>query len=385
MPDNQYGVVVQGMVNEWPNQAPSAHGVPAPIPIRNSSSGGAHLHPHAHKPYQIASRRRSSNHSSAAAERAKFKAQSVPLNKAAQSAPKGLEPMEGVFDDDEVVDDGEFDDAEMQSVDATGQLKKRNKGRGQIFKCEKCSKKYRHAQCLVKHRWEHSEHWKEASKLMLSKHAQVQMLEAAAILIAPSRSLPEDKSYWPAAVSSPESGLLGSDRFNIDKIQASSISSSFSSLYSHGDMTNPTTEEDFTSPVADLEEFSMDVLEEQGFFPGEDHFLTGNGSQHGSNGSNDGQAAKQSGSFYGRERQTTAVPFQSSTPPIGFFEEQKREVGSVSSFVRSPSHALGNGSMFGSKAPQDRSFTPGSVGSASILRESSERSTGKEDIPMEMD
>ncbi|KAJ1305483.1 hypothetical protein OPQ81_000490 [Rhizoctonia solani] len=84
--------------------------------------------------------------------------------------------------------------------------------KGTIFKCETCSKVYRHPNCLVKHRWEHSPHWREASKFLLSKHQQVQMLEAAAILshISPSRngmgtSLPEDRSLWPAYLSG---GLL---------------------------------------------------------------------------------------------------------------------------------------------------------------------------------
>ncbi|PLW10624.1 hypothetical protein PCANC_01130 [Puccinia coronata f. sp. avenae] len=89
---------------------------------------------------------------------------------------------------------------------------------GQLFKCEKCLKVYRHPQCLVKHRWEHTEYWADASKLMLSKHQQVQMLEAAAILAAPSGSLPESRSLWPAAVSSSEAGLLGSDQVNLEVI-----------------------------------------------------------------------------------------------------------------------------------------------------------------------
>jgi len=84
--------------------------------------------------------------------------------------------------------------------------------KGTIFKCETCSKVYRHPNCLVKHRWEHSPHWREASKFLLSKHQQVQMLEAAAILshISPQKngvgtSLPEDRSLWPAYLSG---GLL---------------------------------------------------------------------------------------------------------------------------------------------------------------------------------
>ncbi|OCH88010.1 hypothetical protein OBBRIDRAFT_795646 [Obba rivulosa] len=85
------------------------------------------------------------------------------------------------------------------------------KKRSTIFKCESCSKVYRHPSCLIKHRWEHSPHWREASKFLLSKHQQVQLLEAAAILshLAPSAtggtSLPEDRSLWPSYLSG---GLL---------------------------------------------------------------------------------------------------------------------------------------------------------------------------------
>jgi hypothetical protein len=35
---------------------------------------------------------------------------------------------------------------------------------------------------LVKHRWEHSPHWHETSKLLLSKHQQVQLLEVGPLL-----------------------------------------------------------------------------------------------------------------------------------------------------------------------------------------------------------
>ena len=41
---------------------------------------------------------------------------------------------------------------------------------------------YRHPSCLVKHRWEHSPHWKEPVQLSMSKHQQVQMLEAGRLL-----------------------------------------------------------------------------------------------------------------------------------------------------------------------------------------------------------
>ncbi|PWN25970.1 hypothetical protein BDZ90DRAFT_222550, partial [Jaminaea rosea] len=90
-----------------------------------------------------------------------------------------------------------------------------------IHRCESCNKVYRHPSCLVKHRWEHTVYWKEASKFLMSKHQQVQLLEAAAILVnmdGDSTSLPDEKALWPAAVSPATSGLLGSDKVNFDKM-----------------------------------------------------------------------------------------------------------------------------------------------------------------------
>lgn len=96
-----------------------------------------------------------------------------------------------------------------------------------LHRCEACSKVYRHPSCLVKHRWEHTVYWKEASKFLMSKHQQVQLLEAAAILVGMdthARSLPEEKALWPAAVSPPQSGLLGSDKINFEKLLAQKAS-----------------------------------------------------------------------------------------------------------------------------------------------------------------
>ncbi|KAI8980836.1 hypothetical protein BDB01DRAFT_795795 [Pilobolus umbonatus] len=70
-------------------------------------------------------------------------------------------------------------------------LNSRRKSRGlsesynsqQYYKCNHCGKSYKHPNCLQKHRWEHSEEWELTSKLLLTKHQQVQMLEAAAILV----------------------------------------------------------------------------------------------------------------------------------------------------------------------------------------------------------
>ncbi|KAI9315012.1 hypothetical protein BX666DRAFT_1837210, partial [Dichotomocladium elegans] len=57
----------------------------------------------------------------------------------------------------------------------------------QHHSCEACGKVYKHPSCLAKHRWEHSEQWELTSKFLLTKHQQVQMLEAAAILVSMDR------------------------------------------------------------------------------------------------------------------------------------------------------------------------------------------------------
>ncbi|OZJ01999.1 hypothetical protein BZG36_04727 [Bifiguratus adelaidae] len=59
----------------------------------------------------------------------------------------------------------------------------KDKANGTNYRCEECGKVYKHPNCLSKHRWEHSEEWGLASKFLLSKHQQVQLLEAAAILV----------------------------------------------------------------------------------------------------------------------------------------------------------------------------------------------------------
>ncbi|KAI1340528.1 hypothetical protein F5Y15DRAFT_42203 [Xylariaceae sp. FL0016] len=52
------------------------------------------------------------------------------------------------------------------------------------LRCEKCGKGYKHSSCLTKHLWEHTPEWSYTSKLLISKHQQVQLLEAASVLVA---------------------------------------------------------------------------------------------------------------------------------------------------------------------------------------------------------
>ncbi|KAK9453448.1 hypothetical protein V1511DRAFT_76864 [Dipodascopsis uninucleata] len=52
------------------------------------------------------------------------------------------------------------------------------------LKCEACGKGYKHISSLTKHLWEHTPEWTMTSKLLISKHQQVQLLEAASILVS---------------------------------------------------------------------------------------------------------------------------------------------------------------------------------------------------------
>lgn len=51
------------------------------------------------------------------------------------------------------------------------------------LRCEKCGKGYKHSSCLTKHLWEHTPEWILTSKLLISKHQQVQLLQAASVLV----------------------------------------------------------------------------------------------------------------------------------------------------------------------------------------------------------
>ncbi|RUS16156.1 hypothetical protein BC938DRAFT_476685 [Jimgerdemannia flammicorona] len=66
------------------------------------------------------------------------------------------------------------DPSSASSMSSTGQ---------HMHACDECGKSYKHATCLTKHKWEHSSDWKEVEMLDLNKHQQVQVMEAAQILI----------------------------------------------------------------------------------------------------------------------------------------------------------------------------------------------------------
>ncbi|KAK8874860.1 hypothetical protein PGQ11_005374 [Apiospora arundinis] len=62
------------------------------------------------------------------------------------------------------------------------------------LRCEKCGKGYKHSSCLTKHLWEHTPEWSYTSKLLISKHQQVQLLEAASVLVQMNNVIGNDAS-----------------------------------------------------------------------------------------------------------------------------------------------------------------------------------------------
>ncbi|KAG0361912.1 hypothetical protein BG005_007099 [Podila minutissima] len=107
-----------------------------------------------------------------------------------------LKPLIGILlchhllRDDE--DDGEIKQESNRAHPSDGAAKSDNAGH-EVHKCMDCGKVYKHPNCLWKHRWEHSTYWKSATKFLLSKHQQVRMMEAAAILLGMDEARAADK------------------------------------------------------------------------------------------------------------------------------------------------------------------------------------------------
>lgn len=114
---------------------------------------------------------------------------------------------------------GEASAAEVSSVDKSSS-KSRNrrasegshlvKGEGKRssvpeLRCERCGKGYKHGSCLSKHMWEHDPAWAVTSKLLISKHQQVQLLEAATVLVNMNQdAVPGDPPESEASSASPD-------------------------------------------------------------------------------------------------------------------------------------------------------------------------------------
>ncbi|KAG6070328.1 hypothetical protein E4U16_004522 [Claviceps sp. LM84 group G4] len=80
-------------------------------------------------------------------------------------------------------------------------------------RCSECGKSYKHGSCLVKHLWEHTPEWSLTSKLLISKHQQVQLLEAASVLVAmngkESTTMPSESKDFSIEQDSPSPAASG--------------------------------------------------------------------------------------------------------------------------------------------------------------------------------
>ncbi|KAK4157967.1 hypothetical protein C8A00DRAFT_39678 [Chaetomidium leptoderma] len=102
------------------------------------------------------------------------------------------------------------------------------------LRCEKCGKGYKHSSCLNKHLWEHTPEWSYTSKLLISKHQQVQLLEAASVLVAMNNTA---DAAVPTTTTPPDSAR----DFNSDRDSASPAASGYSEQQDRGsaDTTPP--------------------------------------------------------------------------------------------------------------------------------------------------
>ncbi|GBL48397.1 hypothetical protein CAJCM15448_06710 [Candidozyma auris] len=70
----------------------------------------------------------------------------------------------------------------------------------QKLNCEACGKGYKHVSSLAKHLWEHTPEWKMTKKFVMSKHQQVQLLEAASILVGMNENGTEEGQSEPSSL-----------------------------------------------------------------------------------------------------------------------------------------------------------------------------------------
>ncbi|KAM0253325.1 hypothetical protein ACHAQJ_007329 [Trichoderma viride] len=112
------------------------------------------------------------------------------------------EIQESAIDDDsnELSADEEaakFDQTRIRRASDGEPLTKDGKKSNRVeVRCETCGKGYKHSSCLTKHLWEHTPEWSYTSKLLISKHQQVQLLEAASVLVAMNGN-PDERSVTP--------------------------------------------------------------------------------------------------------------------------------------------------------------------------------------------
>lgn len=106
-----------------------------------------------------------------------------------KSIPETKQELNGSAIEDDMndgsADEGttKFQKARQRRASDGQTLKESKKSNRVEVRCDKCGKGYKHSSCLTKHLWEHTPEWALTSKLLISKHQQVQLLEAASVLV----------------------------------------------------------------------------------------------------------------------------------------------------------------------------------------------------------
>ncbi|KAK3944644.1 hypothetical protein QBC46DRAFT_360960 [Diplogelasinospora grovesii] len=115
---------------------------------------------------------------------------SLPTQKFVRTEEMGSTQGTSAIDDELIEMSGDEGDSAFQKArvrrasDGQPLVKDGRKINRPELRCEKCGKGYKHSSCLTKHLWEHTPEWSYTSKLLISKHQQVQLLEAASVLVA---------------------------------------------------------------------------------------------------------------------------------------------------------------------------------------------------------
>ncbi|SPO00520.1 uncharacterized protein DNG_03268 [Cephalotrichum gorgonifer] len=169
-------------------------------------------------------------------------------------ADRHAEIPEHAIDDDPADGSPEYAAAEAQqkarirrASDGQPLTKEGRKSRAEL-RCEKCGKGYKHSSCLTKHLWEHTPEWSYTSKLLISKHQQVQLLEAASVLVAMNNDPAQDENATaapPNAAATPPDSARG---FPSDVESSSPTASGYSEMndrQSSADTTPPPHQEVF--------------------------------------------------------------------------------------------------------------------------------------------
>ncbi|EHY55763.1 hypothetical protein HRR83_009201 [Exophiala dermatitidis] len=91
---------------------------------------------------------------------------------------------------------------------------------GSELRCDTCGKGYKHSSCLTKHLWEHDPAWAITSKLLISKHQQVQLLEAASVLCnMTAENMATGQSETEASGNDASEGSSASPGFSSSELQ----------------------------------------------------------------------------------------------------------------------------------------------------------------------